>query len=263
MKLRKVSEKAASREADLRYSDAGEVWNELMRIRRADRAERIAAVACTVLILLAVLATSLRAIYRDAVKSDARTRVLACLESSGKAADRIMCALAEDSSAAVDKDLAGFYADIMKAGSLTGYTDAETAREVIRQRILYYELAGSVADSVDERDQQYRKAIADIITLMETAGEDEKGFLRLKAADLGRIVGDTGSAERLLAEFIAEEPSDEEKIAAWTKVIAMRLYDERNPDSAGQALAEVLAIDGALQNERVVRYREIIENIYG
>ena len=263
MKLRKVSEKAASREADLRYSDAGEVWNELMRIRRADRAERIAAVACTVLILLAVLATSLRAIYRDAVKSDARTRVLACLESSGKAADRIMCALAEDSSAAVDKDLAGFYVDIMKAGSLTGYTDAETAREVIRQRILYYELAGSVADSVDERDQQYRKAIADIITLMETAGEDEKGFLRLKAADLGRIVGDTGSAERLLAEFIAEEPSDEEKIAAWTKVIAMRLYDERNPDSAGQALAEVLAIDGALQNERVVRYREIIENIYG
>ena len=98
---------------------------------------------------------------------------------------------------------------------------------------------------------------------LETAGEDEKGFLRLKAADLGRIVGDTGSAERLLAEFIAEEPSDEEKIAAWTKVIAMRLYDERNPDSAGQALAEVLAIDGALQNERVVRYREIIENIYG
>ena len=230
---------------------------------RPERAERAAAIVGTVLVLIAVLTASLRGIYRDAVKSDAGNRVLTCLESSRKTADRIMCELAEDRSADVDEDLAGFYKDVMKAGSLTKYTDAGTAREVIRQRILYYELAGSLADSLDERDQLYRKAVAEILALMENAGYEELGFLRLKAADLSRIVGDTGSAERLLSEFIKEDPSDEEKISAWIKVIAMRLYDERNPDTARQALLEILKIDGALQNELVIKYREIIENIDG
>ena len=92
-------------------------------------------------------------------------------------------------------------------------------------------------------------------------GEEELGFLRLKAAELCRIVGDTGSAERLLAEFIGADSSDEEKIFAWTKVIAMRLYDERNPDTARQALWEVLSIEGASRNETVIRYREIIEGL--
>ena len=96
---------------------------------------------------------------------------------------------------------------------------------------------------------------------METADEEELGFLRLKAADLSRIVGDTGSAERFLAEFIDEEVTDEAKISAWIKVITMRLYDERNPDTARQALEEVLEIDGAFQNETVMQYREIIGNL--
>jgi len=187
--------------------------------------------------------------------------VTRCLESSRKTADRIMLEMAEDGNADARPDLSGFRADIMKAGSLTKYTDEETAKEVTRQRILYYELAGSLADSEDERDLQYRKAISEILVLMETVGEQDLGFLRLKAAELSRIVGDTGSAERFFAEFIAEEQSDEEKISAWTKVIAMRLYDERNPETAGQALKEVLEIDGAGQDELVMKYREIIENI--
>ena len=263
MKIRRVSGKAAAKDPEARYTDGGAVLEELVRIRRAERAERAAAIAGTVLVLIAVLTASLRGIYRDAVKSDAGNRVLTYLESSRKTADRIMCELAEDRSADVDEDLAGFYKDVMKAGSLTKYTDAGTAREVIRQRILYYELAGSLADSLDERDQLYRKAVAEILALMENAGDEELGFLRLKAADLSRIVGDTGSAERLLSEFIKEDPSDEEKISAWVKVIAMRLYDERNPDTARQALLEILKIDGALQNELVIKYREIIENIDG
>jgi hypothetical protein len=171
--------------------------------------------------------------------------------------------LAEDSNSNVDEDLARFRTEIMKADSLTKYTDAGIAVEITRQKILYFVLAGSLADSEDERDLQYRKAIAEILALMETAKEEDIGFLRLKAAELSRIVGDTGSAERLLAEFIKENPSDEEKISAWIKVIAMRLYDERNPDTAGQALREVLEIDGAARNEMVVQYRSIIENIEG
>ena len=263
MKIRRVSDKAAAKDPEARYTDGGAVLEELVRIRRAERAERAAAIAGIVLVLIAVLTACLRGIYRDAVKSDAGNRVLTCLESSRKTADRIMCELAEDRSADVDEDLAGLYKDVMKAGSLIKYTDAGTAREVIRQRILYYELAGSLADSLDERDQLYRKAIAEILALMENAGDEELGFLRLKAADLSRIVGDTGSAERLLSEFIREDPSDEEKISAWVKVIAMRLYDERNPDTARQALLEILKIDGALQNELVIKYRELIESIDG
>lgn len=263
MKIRRVSGKAAGKDPVSRYSDAGAVWEEMVRIRRTYRAERTAAIAGTVLLLLTVLTASLRGIYRDAVKSDARNRVLTYLESSRKTADRIMCELAEDRGADVDEDLAGFYKEVMKAGSLTKYTDTGTAREVIRQRILYYELAGSLADSEDERDQLYRKAIAEVLTLMENAGDEELGFLRLKAADLSRIVGDTGSAERLLSEFIREDSFDEEKISAWVKVIAMRLYDERNSDTAKQALQEVLKIDGALENELVIKYKEIIESVEG
>jgi hypothetical protein len=263
MKIRRVSGKAAGKDPVSRYSDAGAVWEEMVQIRRTYRAERAAAIAGTVLLLLTVLTASLRGIYRDAVKSDARNRVLTYLESSRKTADRIMCELAEDRGADVDEDLAGFYKEVMKAGSLTKYTDTGTAREVIRQRILYYELAGSLADSEDERDQLYRKAIAEVLTLMENAGDEELGFLRLKAADLSRIVGDTGSAERLLSEFIREDSSDEEKISAWVKVIAMRLYDERNSDTAKQALQEVLKIDGALENELVIKYKEIIESVEG
>ena len=213
------------------------------------------------MLLFTVLAFSLRGIYRDAVRSDAGTRVVHCLESSRQTADRIMLEMAEDANADARPDLARFHADIMKAGSLTKYTDEETAKEVTRQRILYYELAGSLADSEDERDLQYRKAIAEILVLMENAGEQDLGFLRLKAAELSRSVGDTGSAERFLAEFIADEHSDEDKISAWTKVMAMRLFDERNPDTAEQALREVLEIDGAEQDELVMKYREIIENI--
>ena len=261
MKIRKVAGKAANREAELRYSDAAEVWEEFMRIRRMDRVERIAAVSGALMLLFTVLAFSLRGIYRDAVRSDAGTRVVHCLESSRKTADRIMLEMAEDANADARPDLARFHADIMKAGSLTKYTDEETAKEVTRQRILYYELAGSLADSEDERDLQYRKAIAEILVLMENAGEQDLGFLRLKAAELSRSVGDTGSAERFLAEFIADEHSDEDKISAWTKVMAMRLFDERNPDTAEQALREVLEIDGAEQDELVMKYREIIENI--
>ena len=263
MKIRRVSDKAAAKDPEARYTDGGAVLEELVRIRRAERAERAAAIAGIVLVLIAVLTACLRGIYRDAVKSDAGNRVLTCLESSRKTADRIMCELAEDRSADVDEDLAGLYKDVMKAGSLIKYTDAGTAREVIRQRILYYELAGSLADSLDERDQLYRKAIAEILALMENAGDEELVCLGLKAADLSRIVGDTGSAERLLSEFIREDPSDEEKISAWVKVIAMRLYDERNPDTARQALLEILKIDGALQNELVIKYRELIESIDG
>ena len=59
------------------------------------------------------------------------------------------------------------------------------------------------------------------------------------------------------------DPSDEEKISTWVKVIAMRLYDERNSDTAKQALQEVLKIDGALENELVIKYREVIESIGG
>ena len=260
-KIRKVAGKAAMREPELRYSDAGEVWEELKRIRRADRAERIAVIVGTLMLLCIILAFSLRGIYRDAVRSDARTRAVQCLESSRKTADRIMLELAEDNRADALVDLARFHADIMKAGSLTKYADDETAEEVTRQRVLYYELAGSLADNEEERDLQYRKAISEILALMENAGKQDLGFLRLKAADLCRIVGDTGSAERILAEFIADDPSDEEKISAWTKVIAMRLYDERNSDTAKQALEEVLEIEGAGQNELVMKYREIIGNI--
>ena len=43
--------------------------------------------------------------------------------------------------------------------------------------------------------------------------------------------------------------------------MAMRLFDERNPDTAEQALREVLEVDGAEQDELVMKYREIIENI--
>ena len=240
IKIRRVSGKAAGSDPGSRYSDAGAVLEELVRIRRLDRAERAAAIAGTVVLLLTVLTASLRGIYRDAVKSDAGNRVLECLESSRQIADGIMCELAIDSGADTREDLARFYKEITKAGSLTKYTDAGTAREVIRQRILYYELAGSLADS-----------------------DEELGFLRLKAADLSRIVGDTGSAERLLSEFIREDSSDEEKISAWVKVIAMRLYDERNSDTAKQALQEVLKIDGALENELVIKYKEIIESVEG
>ena len=263
MKIRRVSGKAAGRDPGSRYSDAGAVLEELVRIRRLDRAERAAAIAGTVILLLTVLTASLRGIYRDAVKSDAGNRVFECLESSRQIADGIMRDLARDSGADTSEDLTRFYKELSKAGSLTKYTDAGTAREVIRQRILYYELAGSLAGSEDERDQLYRKAIAEILVLMENAGDEELGFLRLKAADLSRIVGDTGSAERLLSEYIEEDPSDEEKISTWVKVIAMRLYDERNPDTARQALLEVLEIDGALQNELVIKYREVIESIGG
>ena len=69
--------------------------------------------------------------------------------------------------------------------------------------------------------------------------------------------------KRLLSEFIREDSSDEEKISAWVKVIAMRLYDERNSDTAKQALQEVLKIDGALENELVIKYKEIIESVEG
>ena len=263
MKIRKVSGKAAAKEPEARYADGGAVLEELVRIRRAERAERAAAVAGSVLLLIAVLTASLRGIYLDAVKSDAGNRVIACLESSRQTADKIMRELARDTSADTHEDLAGFYKEVMKAASLTKYTDAGTAAEVTRQKILYYELAGSLTDSEDERDQLYRKAIAEILILMENAGDEDIGFWRLKAADLSRIVGDTGSAERLLSEFIKEDPSDEEKISAWVKVIAMRLYDERNSDTAKQALQEVLKIDGALENELVIKYREIIESIEG
>ena len=261
MKLRKVSGKAAGNDISSRYPDAGAVWSELNRIRRTDRGERIAVIAGTVLLLIIVLTACLRGIYRDAVRSDAGTRVIACLESSRETADRIMSELAEDSSADVREDLDRFRSEIMRADSLIKYTDAETEGEVVRQKILYYELAGSLAETDGERDQQYRKAIAEILTLMETADEEELGFLRLKAADLSRIVGDTGSAERFLAEFIDEEVTDEAKISAWIKVITMRLYDERNPDTARQALEEVLEIDGAFRNETVMQYREIIGNL--
>ncbi len=260
-KIRKVQGKAVKKDAGSRYPDAGAVLEEFMRMRRADRAERIAVIAGTVLLLCTVLTACIRGIYRDAVKRDAGTRVIASLESSREIADRIMRELADNSGADVRGDLAEFRAEVMKAGSLTKYTDAETAKEITDQRILYYELAGCLADSEDERDLQYRKAIAEILALMETADEEELGFLRLKAADLCRIVGDTGSAERLLAEFIGEDPSDEEKISAWIKVIAMRLYDERNPETARQALEEVLVIDGAAQNETVMQYSKIIGNL--
>ena len=263
MKIRRVSDKASSRDAGDRHSDAGAVWEELMRIRRADRAEKIAVVAGTVILLVAVLTVSIRGIYRDAVRSDAGARAAACLNLSREAADRIMQDLAEDSNSNVDEDLARFRTEIMKADSLTKYTDAGITAEITRQRILYFVLAGSLADSEDERDLQYRKAIAEILALMETAEEEDLGLLRLRAAELSRIVGDTGSAERLLAEFIKADPSDEEKISAWTKVIAMRLYDERNPDTAGQALREVLKIDGAARNETIRQYRNIIENLDG
>jgi hypothetical protein len=43
----------------------------------------------------------------------------------------------------------------------------------------------------------------------------------------------------------------------------MRLYDERNSDTAKQALQEVLKIDGALENELVIKYKEIIESVEG
>ena len=263
MKIRKVADKAAGRDAGSRHSDAGEVTEDLIRIRRAGRAERAAAVAGTLMLLFIVLVFSLRGIYRDAARSDARTRAANCLKSSRELADRIMSELAEDGTADVHEELAMFHEEVMRAGSLTQYTDGETEREVAGLRTLYYELAGSLADDEDERDMQYRKAIAEILDLMETAGKEDTGFLKLKAADLSRIVGDTGSAERFLAEFIAEEPPREEKISAWIKVISMRLYDERNPETAEQALNEVLRIDGASQNELVIKYREIIENIGG
>jgi serine/threonine-protein kinase len=128
MKIRRVSGKAAGKDPVSRYSDGGAVWEEMVRIRRTYRAERTAAIAGTVLLLLTVLTASLRGIYRDAVKSDARNRVLTYLESSRKTADRIMCELAEDRGADVDEDLAGFYKEVMKAGSLTKYTDEETAK---------------------------------------------------------------------------------------------------------------------------------------
>lgn len=259
VKIRKVSDKAARQDAALRYHDAGAVWEELARIRRVDIAERAAVAVGIVLLLLIVLTTSLGRIYRDAVNSDARTRAIAYLESSRQTADRIMCDLAEESSADAADDLTRLYKEIVKAGSLEKYVDAGTKGEIIRQRILYYELAGSMAGSEDERNLQYRKAIAEILTLLETAEEEDAGFLRLKAADLSRIVGDTGSAERLLTEFLGEDHSDEEKISAWIKVIAMRLYDERNPDTAKQALEKVLEIDGAFRNEMIIKYREIIE----
>ena len=214
MKIRRVSDKASSRDAGDRHSDAGAVWEELMRIRRADRAEKIAVVAGTVILLVAVLTVSIRGIYRDAVRSDAGARAAACLNLSREAADRIMQDLAEDSNSNVDEDLARFRTEIMKADSLTKYTDAGITAEITRQRILYFVLAGSLADSEDERDLQYRKAIAEILALMETAEEEDLGLLRLRAAELSRIVGDTGSAERLLAEFIKADPSDEEKISA-------------------------------------------------
>ena len=262
LKIRKVADKAARQDAGSRYSDAGAVWSELMRIRRVDRTEKISVVAGTLILLFIILTASVRGIYEDAVKSDAGTRALAWLESSEETADRILRELSEDGSADVDDDLARFHTEIMKADSLTKYTDDKTAGEIIRQKILYYELAGSLADNENERDLLYRKAIAEILAVIETVGEEELGFLRLKAAELCRIVGDTGSAERLLAEFIGADSSDEEKIFAWTKVIAMRLYDERNPDTARQALWEVLSIEGASRNETVIRYREIIEGLY-
>lgn len=261
IKLRKVSSKATANDIGSRYSDAGAVWSELVRIRRTDRGERIAVIAGTVLLLILVLTACLRGIYRDAVRSDAGTRAIACLESSRETADRIMSELAENGSADVREDLDRFRSEIMKADSLIKYTDAGTEEEVVRQKIVYYELAGSLADTDGERDQLYRKAIAEILILMETANEEELGFLRLKAADLSRIVGDTGNAERFLAEFLDEEVADEAKISAWIKVITMRLYDERNPDTARQALEEVLEIDGAFQNETVMQYREIIGNL--
>ena len=118
MKIRRVSDKAAAKDPEARYTDGGAVLEELVRIRRAERAERAAAIAGIVLVLIAVLTACLRGIYRDAVKSDAGNRVLTCLESSRKTADRIMCELAEDRSADVDEDLAGLYKDVMKAGSL-------------------------------------------------------------------------------------------------------------------------------------------------
>ena len=84
------SGKAAGNDISSRYPDAAAVWSELNRIRRTDRGERIAVIAGTVLLLIIVLTACLRGIYRDAVRSDAGTRVIACLESSRETADRIM-----------------------------------------------------------------------------------------------------------------------------------------------------------------------------
>ena len=220
-----------------------------------------AAAAVTLLVLAVILAVSIGSIYTDAYSSLAGKRARSSLEASRETADRIMSRLSVDSKSDVKEDLATFYAQIMEAERLSGKMEAEFAKEIREEMILYYELAGSSSTSASERNEYYRKAIAEILAAMENAEPGEISFLCMKAANLSRIIGDTGSAEMLYARFLAEEgPSEEEKISAWTSVIAMRLFEERNIDTAGEALSEVMKIPGAEKNTMLITFRDIIED---
>lgn len=257
----KVANKASKSDAAQRHRDAGEVVADLARLGWMDKIVTPAAAAVTLLVLAVILAVSIGSIYTDAYSSLAGKRARSSLEASRETADRIMSRLSVDSKSDVKEDLATFYAQIMEAERLSGKMEAEFAKEIREEMILYYELAGSSSISPSERNEYYRKAIAEILAAMENAEPGKISFLCMKAANLSRIIGDTGSAEMLYARFLAEEgPSEEEKISAWTSVIAMRLFEERNIDTAGEALSEVMKIPGAEKNTMLITFRDIIED---
>ena len=182
------------------------------------------------------------------------------METAGEMADRIIDRLAMDPDSDVSEDLLVYHREIVEAGALLPGTSDDLQRQIREQTALYYEICAGQTHNDAERAEYMRKAVAEIITLMETTDEEELCFLRLKAAELSRAAGDTGSAERFYAGFIeSDAPGPGEKTAAWAAVLCMRLYEERNIDAAREALAKVLKIERAEEDPMLKRCREVIE----